>query len=122
MKAFAHLPICRARCRVLPLSAPCPCVASKQVNKFDVNADKEIDPEEWAAITQQMPPINDKDTVESIKASFGILAKCKEGDEATASIDTAELEYVMTNLGAKLNAEDAKLMVTVRAQRRAISC
>lgn len=107
---------------MLPLSVPCPCVASKQVNKFDVNADKEIDPEEWAAITQQMPPINDKDTVESIKASFGILAKCKEGDEATASIDTAELEYVMTNLGAKLNAEDAKLMVTVRAQRRAISC
>jgi calmodulin len=85
----------------------------KIVNKFDANADKEIDPEEWAAIVKSMPAPNDAQVVEDIKAAFGVLSKCEPGSEATASVETAELEYVFTNLGAKLSPEDAETMVKV---------
>lgn len=85
----------------------------KIVNKFDVNADKEIDPDEWAAIVKSMPPPNDARIIEDVKASFGIMSKCAAGQEEKAQVETAELEYVFTNLGAKLSPEDAATMVKV---------
>lgn len=85
----------------------------KIVNKFDANADKEIDPKEWEDIVNSMETPKDADVQEAIKASFAVLSKCEKGAEDKASVETAELEYVFTHLGAKLNPEDAETMVKV---------
>jgi hypothetical protein len=63
----------------------------KLVNKFDTNADGDIDPEEWKQICFQMEPSSgDYDTklVENIRTHFTTLAK------GASTISTDELAYV----------------------------
>jgi len=77
------------------------------VNKYDVNADGNLDYGEWEQIVKGMEQSDDAQLQKDIETNFGILAK------GAKDISTAELAYVMSALGSKLAKEAAEEMVKV---------
>lgn len=79
------------------------------VNKFDTNADGEFDYSEWEAIVKSYDAtiVDDAQLQKDIETNFNILAK------GAKDVSTAELAYVMTALGAKLEKSAADSMVKI---------
>jgi len=77
------------------------------VNKYDTNADGELDYGEWENIVKGMHKSDDAQLQKDIETNFNILAK------GSKDISTAELAYVMSALGSKLAKEAAEEMVKV---------
>ena len=77
------------------------------VNKYDTNADGELDYQEWENIVKGQEQTDDAQLQKDIETNFAVLAK---GDK---DISTAELAYVMSALGSKLAKEAAEAMVKV---------
>lgn len=77
------------------------------VNQYDVNADGQLDYDEWKSIVQGLSPPSDAELQKEIETNFNILAK------GAPNITTGELVHVMTALGAKLDKDAAESMVKI---------
>jgi Ca2+-binding EF-hand superfamily protein len=79
------------------------------VNKYDVNADGNLDYSEFAEIVKGLNTVlpDDVELKAKIQENFSILAK------GATTITTGELSYVMTALGSKLEKPAAEAMVKV---------
>lgn len=83
----------------------------EMANKYDTNADGEIDVDEWRSIVKDMLMFR-KDDRRVLRDMFATVAKDTRDDKGQPAIATEELVFIMSQLGTSLNAEQVKQVVS----------
>eukprot|EP00037_Helgoeca_nana_P006215 m.57546 g.57546 ORF g.57546 m.57546 type:complete len:275 (-) comp17105_c0_seq1:94-918(-) len=84
----------------------------EMANKYDTNADGEIDTQEWNSIVKDML-IFRKDDRRVLKEMFATVAKDTRDGDGKPAIATEELVFIMSQLGTSMNAAQVKKVVSV---------
>jgi hypothetical protein len=98
---------------VTPTATEMVCVCVQEMaNKYDTNADGEIDTQEWNSIVKDML-IFRKDDRRVLKEMFATVAKDTRDGDGKPAIATEELVFIMSQLGTSMNAAQVKKVVSV---------